>query len=95
MKLDKKIVQKCTLEKTKFAIFPSIHILPETSPQAHPVAKMTGPHSCPLVAKQNSDTWQIVDVKKNKKELFQFDDVDDNIVATAASEAESTLFSEK
>ena len=51
MKLDKKIVQKCTLEKAKFAILPSIHIPPETSPQAHPVAKMTVPHSWPLVGK--------------------------------------------
>ena len=35
MKLDKKIVQKCTLEKVKFAILPSIHIPPQdisTSP---------------------------------------------------------------
>ena len=34
-------------------------------------------------------------MKKIQKELFQFDDVDDNILATAASVAESTLFSEK
>ena len=74
---------------------PSIHIPPETSPQAHPVGKMTVPHSWPLVGKQNSGTPQIGDVKKIQKELFQFDDVDDNILATAASEAESTLFSEK
>ena len=95
MKLDKKIVQKCTLEKAKFAILPSIHIPPNTSPQAHPVAKMTVPHSWPLIGKQNSDTWQIGNVKNIQKELFQFDDVDDNKLATAASEAESTLFSEK
>ena len=95
MKLGKKIVQKCTLEKAKFAILPSIHIPPETSPQVHPVAKMTVPHSWPLVSEQNSDTQQIGDVKKIRKELFQFDDVDDNILVTAASEAESTLFSQK
>ena len=51
MKLDKKIVQKCTLEKAKFAILPSIHIPPQTSAQAHPVAKITVPHSWPLVGK--------------------------------------------
>ena len=28
MKLDKKIVMKCSLEKAKFAILPSIHTLP-------------------------------------------------------------------
>ena len=95
MKLDKKIVQKCTLEKAKFAILPSIHIHPQTSEQAHPVAKITVPHSWPLVGKQNSDTWQIGDVKTIWKELFQFDDIDDNILATAASETESTLFSVK
>ena len=33
MKLDKKIVQKCTLEKAKLAILPSIQIIPKTSPQ--------------------------------------------------------------
>ena len=47
MKLDKKIVQKCTLEKAKFAIMPSIHIPPQTSAQAHPVAKN---HSTSLLA---------------------------------------------
>ena len=95
MKLDKKIVQKCTLEKAKFAILPSIHIPPNTSPQAHPLAKNTVPHSWPLIGKWNSDTWQIGDVKKIWKELFQFDDIDDDILANAASEAESTLCSVK
>ena len=95
MKLDKKIVQKCTFEKAKFAILPSIHNPSNTSPQAHPVAKNTVPHSWPLVGKRNSDTWQIGDVKKNWKELFQFDDIDDNILANAGSEAESTLCSVK
>ena len=56
MKLDKKIVQKCTLEKAKFAILPSIHIPSYTSPQAHPLAKNTVPYSWPQIAKQNSDT---------------------------------------
>ena len=41
------------------------------------------------------DTWQIGDVQKNWKELFQFDNVDDNILATATAEVESTLLSEK
>ena len=84
MKLDKKIAQKCTSEKTKFAILPSIHIHPKTFAQAHLVAKITVPHSWPLVGKWNSDTWQIGDVKKIWKELFQFDDIDDSILATAA-----------
>ena len=43
MKLDKKIVTKCTLEKAKFPILPSIHIPPETSQQANPVAKIIVP----------------------------------------------------
>ena len=51
MKLDKKIVTKCTLDKAKFAIFPSIHIPPETSPQANPVAKITVSWSWPPVSK--------------------------------------------
>ena len=63
----------------------------------------TGPSSCKnhctsllaTVCKWNSDTQQIGDVKKIQKELFQFDDKDDNILATAASEAESNLFSVK
>ena len=94
-KLDKKIVMECTLEKAKFAILPSIHIPPKTSPQANPVAKITVPKSWPQVSKWNSDTWQIGDVKKIWKELFQFDDLDDNILATAAAEAECTVWSEK
>ena len=56
MKLDKKIVTKCTLQKAKFAILPSIHIPPKTSPQANPVAKITVPQSWPPVSKQNSGT---------------------------------------
>ena len=95
MKLDKKIVTKCPLEKTKFAILPSIHIPPKTSPHANPVAKITVPYSWPPVSKWNSDTRQIDDVKKIWKELFQFDDVDGNILATGAAKAESTLLSEK
>ena len=75
MKLDKKIVQKCTLEKAKFAILPSVHISPQTSAQAHQVAKITVPHSWPLVGKWNLDTWLIGDVKKIQRELFQFDDI--------------------
>ena len=64
MKLDKKIVTKCTLEKAKFTILPSIYIPPETSPQANPVAKIKVSQSWPPVSKQNSDTQQIGDVKK-------------------------------
>ena len=94
-KLDKKIVMKCTLEKAKFAILSSIHIPPQTSPQANLVAKITVPQSWPSVSKRNSDTWQIGDVKKIWKELFQFDDVDDSILATATAEAESTLLSKQ
>ena len=67
MKLDKKVVQKCTLGKAKFAILPSIHIPPNTSPQAHPLAKNTVPHSWPQIGKWNSDTWQISDVKNSKR----------------------------
>ena len=48
MKLDKKIVQKCTFEKAKFAILPLIHISPNTSPQAHQLAKK---NSTSLLAK--------------------------------------------
>ena len=51
MKLDKKIVMKCTFEKAKFAILPSIHIPPEISPQANPVAKITVSQSWPPVSK--------------------------------------------
>ena len=69
MKLDKKIVQKCTLEKTKFAILPSIHIPPETSPQAHPGAKITVPSSWPLVGKCNSDTQTNWLCEKNSKRI--------------------------
>ena len=64
MKLDKKIVMKCTLEKAKFAILPSIHIPPKTSPQANPLTKITVPQSWPPVSKWNSDTQQIGDIKK-------------------------------
>ena len=95
MKLDKKIVQKCTFRECKFAILPSIHIPPNTSPQAHQLAKKRVHHSWPHIGKWNSDTQQIGDVKKKWKELFQFDDIDDHILANAASEAESTLSSVK
>ena len=39
IKLDKKIVQKCTFEKAKFAMLPSINMPPNTSPQAQQFAK--------------------------------------------------------
>ena len=91
MKSNKKIVMKCSLEKAKFAIFPSVHVPAETSPQPNPVVQITVPHSKPQVSKWNSDTWQIGDVKKIWKELFPNDNVDDNILATAAAEAESAL----
>ena len=60
---------KCTLEKAKFAILPSVHIPLKTFPEANPVAKITVPQSWPLVSKLNSDTQQIGDVKKNSKRL--------------------------
>ena len=47
MKLDKKIVMKCSLEKAKVAILPSIHIPAETSPQPNTVVETTVPHSWP------------------------------------------------
>ena len=75
---------------------PSIHIPPNTSPQAHQLAKKTQYLTLgPQTGKPNSDTQQIGDVKKIQKELFQFDDIDDDILANAASEAESTLSSVK
>ena len=95
MKLDKKIVMKCSLEKAKFAILPSIHIPAKTSPQPNPVVQITVACSWPPVSKWNSHTQQIGDVKKIWKELFSNDDVDDNILATVAAEAESALLSEK
>ena len=64
MKLDKKTVMKCSLEKAKFAILPSIHIPAKTCLQPNPVVQIAVPHSWPLVSKQNSDTGQIGDVKK-------------------------------
>ena len=51
MKLDKKIVMKCSLEKAKFAILPSIHIPAKTSPQPNPVVQITEPCSWPPVSK--------------------------------------------
>ena len=74
---------------------PSIHIPAETPPQPNPVVQITVPHSWSPVSKQNSETWQIGDVKKIWKEMCQYDDVDDNIHVTAAGGAESTLLSEK
>ena len=95
MKLDKKIVMKYSLQKAKFAILPSTHIPAKTSPHPSPVIQITVPHSWPPVSNWNSDTWQIGDVKKIQKELFQYDDLDDNTLATAAAEAEYTLWSER
>ena len=60
-----------------------------------PTCQKTVPHSWPYIGKQNSDTQQIGDVKKIWKELFQFDDIDDDILVNAASQAESTLSSVK
>ena len=57
--------------------------------------KKTVPHTWPHIGKWNSDTQQIGNVKKIWKELFKFDDIDDDILANAASEAESTLSSVK
>ena len=94
MKLDKKVVIKSSLENAKFAILPSIHFPAKTSPHPSPVVQITVPHSWPPVSKWNSDTWQIGDVKKIQKELFQYDDLNDNTLATAVAEAEYTLLSE-
>ena len=51
MKLDKKIVTKCSLEKAKFAILPSFHIPTKTSPQPNPVVQITVAHSWPPLSK--------------------------------------------
>ena len=51
MKLDKKIVTKCSLEKAKFVILPSIHIPAKTSPQPNPVVQITVPCSWPPSSK--------------------------------------------
>ena len=70
MKLDKKIVQKCTLEKAKFAILPSIHIPPETSPHAHAVAKITVPHSWHWLLNEIQIQDKLVMLKKFEKNCF-------------------------
>ena len=95
IKLNKKIVQKCTLEKAKFAMLPSITMPPNTSPQAQQFAKKTVPHTWQHIGKWNSHTQQIGNVKKIRKELFKFDDIDDHILTNAAFEAESRLSSVK
>ena len=41
IQLDKKILQKCSFEKAKFAILPSIDMPPNTSPQAQQFTKKT------------------------------------------------------
>ena len=52
MKLEKKIVQKCSFEKAKCAVLPSIHMPPNTSPQAHQLAKKKPvPHTWPHIGK--------------------------------------------
>ena len=91
IQLDKKILQKCTFEKAKFAILPAIYIPPNTCPRAQQLTKKPLPHSWQHIHKRNSDTQQICNVKKIRKELFTFDDIDDDILANAAFEAESKL----
>ena len=59
------------------------------------IYKKAVPHSWQHIGKQNSDTQQIGNVKKIRKELFKFDDIDDDILANAAFEAESKLSSVK
>ena len=39
IQLDKKILQKCTFEKAKFAMLPSINMPPNTFPQAQQFTK--------------------------------------------------------
>ena len=95
IQFNKKILQKCSFEKAKFAMLPSIDIPPNTSPQAQQFTKNPVPHSWQHIGKQNSDTQQIGNVKKIRKELFKFDDIDDDILANAACEAELKLSSVK
>ena len=95
IQLDKKILQICTFEKAKFAMLPSIHMPPNTFPQAQQLTKKPVPHTWQHIGKQNSDTRQISNVKKIRKELFKFDDIDDDILANAAFAAESKLSSVK
>ena len=95
IQLDKKILQKCTFEKAKFAMLPSINMPPNTSPQAQQFTKKPVPHSWQHIGKWNSNTRQISNVKKIRKELFKFDDIDDDILTNAAFEAESKLSSVK
>ena len=54
IQLDKKIVQKCTFEKAKFAMLPPINMPPNTSPQAQQFTKNPVHHSWQHVGKQNS-----------------------------------------
>ena len=95
IQLDKKILQKCHFEKAKFAILPSIDMPPNTSPQAQQFTKKPVPHSWQHIGKWNSDTQQIGNVKKIRKELFKCNDIDDDILTNAAIAAESQLSSVK
>ena len=84
------------LKKQNFAMLPSINMPSNTCPQAQQFTKKkTVPHSWQNIGKWNSDTQQISNVKKIRKELFKFDDIDDDILANAAFEAESKLSSVK
>ena len=68
---------------------------PNTSPQAQQFTKNTVPHTWQHIGKWNSDTQQIGNVKKIRKELFKFDDIDDDILTNAAFAAEAKLSSVK
>ena len=68
---------------------------PNTSPQAQQFTNKTIPHSWQHIGKRNSDTQQIGNVKKIRKELFTCDDIDDDILTNAAIAAESKLSSVK
>ena len=57
--------------------------------------KKTVPHTWQHIGKWNSDTQQIGNVKKIRKELFKFDAIYDDILANAVFEAESRLSSVK
>ena len=68
---------------------------PNTSPQAQQFAKKTVPHTWQHIGKRNSNTQQIGDVRKIRKELFKFVDIEDDILTNAAFESELRLSSVK
>ena len=77
--------------KSKICYITSNWYSSNTCPQAQQLTKKPLPHSWQHIHKRNSDTQQICNVKKIRKELFTFDDINDDILANAAFEAESKL----